>query len=983
MRRKSSVMIGRDACLKSLVHHYERLDADRPRFLLIRGEAGIGKSRLLGEFLDIAERREGILLQGDCLSLRLFGGPFAPLIQALRHPVVRSGTAHRRARITQDLRTLTEALSSLGAPAPAASRPSAAQIAEQVLSTLARISHDAPVVLAIEDIHWADAATRELIQFLHHNLQRARVLLVLTDRTDEPSPQPTHLHLVAELVRAGAEIIELESLEADDIRLLLTSRGGGEVADDVAREIHRRSGGNPLYCELLQDAWSTGEILPNTLKDLLLARTSRVSARARTLLELLAVVGHPASEGMLAALWEGGALGPALREAVAAKLLASRDGGYRFRHSLISEALLDELLPGDLARLHRRVAETLTTRSALADDTGHLFALRIANHWYAAGEKATALRTAVHAALLIDVSSPADALRLYERALNLSGHLREWPVPSTCRAEVLRRAAESAFSSGDVVKARTLVHQALGEIAAGRPGAPSRALLYEHLGRYLEGSNGQDSGQECRECYERALSELAASDSPRTWARVLCSCGLSRVTTGCAADGMGLLSRARTIAARSEDPHLQAIVDMNLAEATSCVRELETSIKYARNARDAAFRIDCADVALRTYFVEARAAYLVSGRLADSIRIRWEGLRFADRHGQAYSGGTMLRLALVEDLIEAGGWGEAAGLTLDRLPSNPKSILETEEHLVSCFLAAHRGHPVARERVPELQRLLPVDNLVHETYFLSLLVPIASALGHQQALEELSDRVLELAAHPLPSLGGGLFLVHALAAVIEAHGDRADGEGGCGHGVPRLLDVAEETYTRARTSVVAEVELTDGVIEVARAQAERHRGVHRAEHWSRACEVFRRTGARARLAPALLGQGRALLTQHAEHRRAHRLLEAAHGLAAKMGAEPLCRRIADVAERAAPGQGETAPHPADLTPRQAEVLRLIAHGRTDREIAEELTISTRTANSHVAHILERLGARNRSEAALRYHQTHQAAPEPGTRAVDA
>lgn len=968
MRRKSSVMIGRDGHLLALVRHLEQAAAGHPRFLLVRGEAGIGKSRLLGEFTEIAQRDDVILLKGDCLSLRLFGGPFAPLIQALRAPVIRVHRAPRRAELAHELQMLSEALSTLGAPAaPGAPRPSAAQIAEQVLSTLVRVSRHAPVVLAVEDIHWADAATRELIQFLHHNLQRSRVLLLLTDRTDEPAPNDAHLTLVAELVRAGAEIIELRSLTADDIRHLLAARGGTDIADDMAREIHQRSGGNPLYCEFLQDAWAGGEALPDTLKDLLLARTARLSHRTRTLLELLAVIGHPASQDMLAALWDGPGLRTGLREAVAAKVITSHDGRYQFRHSLIGEALIGELLPGDLAQLHRHVAATLTARSALADGTAHLVALRIANHWHAAGERVAALTAAVRAALLIDVSSPADALRLYDRALEISRHLARWPLPEIARPEVLRRAAEAAFASGDVTTARTLITQALTESPAGPLAEPSRALLYEHLGRYLEGSNRQDSGQECRECYERARTELAPTDTPHTWARVLCSCGLSRVMTGHLHGGMALLTRARTIAEQSHDLYLQAIVDTNLAEATSCVRELDASIKHARDARAAALRIDCADVALRTYFTEARSAYMMSGRLADSIRIRREGLRFADRNGHAYSGGTMLRLALVEDLIEAGDWDEAAGLLLHRLPSNPKSILETEEHLVSCYLATHRGHPVDSNRIPELQRLLPVDNLVHETYFLSLLIPVAAALHHHQALEELSDRALVLSTQALPSHGVGLFLVHALAAVVEAHSDRTGAEACCAHTVPEVLAVAEEVYARSRVCVVADVELTDGVIEMARAHAEHHRGDHRTERWARAAAVFRRTGALARLAPALFREGQALLAAEPHSAQARSVLRAAHGLAVQMGAEPLHRQIAGAAEHPATAHGENPTPLADLTPRQAQVLQLVANGLTDREIAEELTISTRTANTHVAHILERLGARNRSEAAMRYH----------------
>jgi len=980
MRRKSSVMIGRDALLSRLVSQLDEREAERPRLLLIRGEAGIGKSRLLEEFLRQARRKEIVVLKGDCLPLRLCGGPLAPLGQALRAPVVQVTDPGRRAVVDAELAGLAHALSRLGVAGAAAPKPCAARLIEQVLGVLVRLSGQVSIVLALEDIHWADTVTRELVQFLHHNLRGARVLLVLTDRTDEPSLPASHAALVTDLVRAGADVVELASLGVEDVRHLLAARGDSPVPVEVAGEIHRRSGGNPLYCEFLQDAWGSGDDLPPTLKDLLLDRAVRVSPRTRALLELLAVVGHPASEELLTSMGDGTAVAPCAREAVDAKILVFDESAYRFRHSLIAEALLGELLPGDLAVLHRRVAAVLAARPALSQDAPHLVALRVAHHWYAAGEWAAALESAVRAGVMLDLSAPTDALHLYERALALSERLADWPVLSIGKAEVLRRAAEASFHLGAVTEAVGFVQQAL-EVTDGRgAGGPSRALLYEHLGRYLESSNSRTAAQERQAWYRRALEELSRSDTLQVRAQVLCSCGLSRVLTGRQDEGMTLLHEAREIADDSGDRRLQAITLLNLAEASSCVRDLARSTDYARRARDAAVHVGYADVALRTYFTEAKAVYLASGRLLDSILIRREGLRFADRYGQAHSGGTVLRLALIEDLIEAGFWNEAAQLIADCPRHDPRSILGAEENLILCYLAAERGQAVDGAHVSELCGRLPADNWAHEAYFLSLLIPLASAAHHARAIEELTDRALELVPREVPRFGNGLFLVHALTAALQAH---ARGPGGaaapCTHRLPDLLERAESVYARARTFVSATSELTDGVIEIARAEAGGRPGRDNGGHWASASAVFHRTGALARLAPALHGEAQVLL-EEGDRAEAGKKAREAHDLAVAMGAEPLRRRIEAFAQSGGIRLTDTGPF-AGLTPRQTEVLRLMADGLTDQEIARELTISTRTANSHVASILGRLGVRNRSEATTRYHRRkataqHAPADEP-------
>ncbi|MGP4083213.1 response regulator transcription factor [Streptomyces sp. KR55] len=544
---------------------------------------------------------------------------------------------------------------------------------------------------------------------------------------------------------------------------------------------------------------------------------------------------------------------------------------------------------------------------------------------------------------------------------------------ASSRAETLRRRAERAFRSGRADLAHQIAVRALTE--AGRT-TDSRALLLEHLGRYLDA--GSTSWE--HDYFEQSLAELGPKAPLHERIRVLCSSGLAGLRRGRTDDGVRLLHEAAELAREADDTELETVVCTVVAEAALTLGHLDESLHRTRRARRLGLESQQYHLVVRSYFNEARATYLRTGNVADAARIRGAGLAYAAEHGElATEEGNTLRLALIEDLIEAGRWTEADDLLSDPAPHERHgSLNEVEEALVRAWLQSWHSRDV--DPAPSLVRLVATSSPLHEAYFLSLALAVAARLGDHAAVEELTGRALLLAGGHLAPPSSGLYVIDALASAIHAQtaGPRPPmlHPGTTPH---RLLEIVEGVYARVRHHVAAPYELTDGVVAVARAEAARVPGgsweQDEAEHWDTAIWVFRRTHARARLVHALLG--RAAVYGPGDERAAE-LLDEAERIAVPMGAKPYLERIArlraprlpDRPPDRAPAARRPPPAPsADLTPRQREVIARLAEGRTDREIAEELRLSVRTVNAHVAQLLTRLGVRNRAEAVGWYYRS--------------
>ncbi len=431
--------------------------------VLIGGEAGIGKSRLVAEVAGRATAAGFAVFTGNCLDLAEGGAPYAPV-----HEIVAAIAA------SLDPDTRREVLGPDDGAGPAAVLPGA----------LGRLTARRPVAVVVEDLHWADRSTRDLVAYLSAGPRVPSLLVVATYRRDDLARGHPLRNMLAELERADrVEHLRLEPFGPADLAEQLQGILGARPGPELTREVLERSDGNPFLAEELAATAGTGR-LSEGVRELLLARVDRVGGDAQVVLRTAAVGGRRVRHATLAAVCrvEEPALSAALREAVANHLIVAEDDHYAFRHALLHEAVLADLLPGERRDLHAAYAAAIE-RDATLVGIGASGAL--VHHWTEAGRPGAALLAAIAAGLAAESAfALPEAQRYFEWALRLWDELGGPDAPIDVPLgyeELLQRAAENASRAGDLERAAELVSRAL---AAVDPEVdPSRAaLLHERRG---------------------------------------------------------------------------------------------------------------------------------------------------------------------------------------------------------------------------------------------------------------------------------------------------------------------------------------------------------------------------------------------------------------------------------------------------------------------------------------------------------------------
>src|SRR6266508_1864620 len=368
-RVASPTLVGRVDELRILKAARSRAANGEPAVVLLGGEAGVGKTRLVTELAARCGADGTRVLSGGCVPVSAGGLPFTPIMEVLRVLLAELGPGGVRELAGPSWPELAWLLPALGKPQTAGPPSQAAQarLFEVLLGLLGRLGEQAPLVLVLEDLHWADRSTRDLLAFLVRNLRREQVLLVASYRSDEPGQGRLGPYL-AELDRGGpVQRLELQRFDRAETIAQLTAILGAVPSNDLVDAVFARSEGNPFFTEELLAAVRAGSgELPATVRDLLRGRVEALPAPA------------------------------------AHQLLVSRPGedGYEVRHALLREVIEADLLPGERARLHAGYAHALTGRPELAaGDSPAVAAAELAAHWDAAGEPARALPARVQAGL--------------------------------------------------------------------------------------------------------------------------------------------------------------------------------------------------------------------------------------------------------------------------------------------------------------------------------------------------------------------------------------------------------------------------------------------------------------------------------------------------------------------------------------------------------------------------------------------------------
>ncbi|MBQ1120228.1 AAA family ATPase [Streptomyces sp. B15] len=1008
----SPVFVGRSAELTALGEALSRAEAGEPRALFVGGEAGVGKTRLIQEFLGRAAAGGAVVALGGCVETGADALPYHPVSAALRS-LRRQLGAELLAAVAGQEGELARLLPELGEMDQGRSESDGrARLFELTVRLLERLAADRTLVLALEDLHWADRSTRELLSYLLRALTDSRLLIVATYRADDLHRRHPLRPALAEYERLRTVTrLELPRFDRDEVRHQLAAIHGGTPPEQILDRVFDRSEGNAFFVEELARSILAGSpgAIRDSLRDLLLVRVEALPDQVQRVVRIAAEGGSEVEFRLLAAVTglAEDELIEALRTAVGAAVLQPSDEGesFRFRHALMREAVVGDLLPGERSRLSRRYAEALEADPTLVRSEER--AGRLAGYWFDARDPAKALPALIAAAAAARGRHAfAEQHHLLERALELWDDtsealrrraMRQGVDDGLCPAiypdmpgdfvDLLAALTVAARLTGERERALALCNRALRALegapsptsralgsgrAGGTPpgdGDPIRAAWFwterYQLMRDLSRSDGWDEIAHAQELVKGLPPSVVHADvltHAAHWYAVH-QPGPTAIETAKQAVELCRLTGAETTGLAAQHTLAWLIIDSGdveagLAQAREvCARELEPGN---------------ANVLLRGYGNLSTALHGI-GRYAEAVEVAEEGSGLADRHGLPDTA-SFIDCNLAESLTQLGRWADADEVLRRALGRRGVSVrVRGQIAGQRAELAVAQGaYDEARRRLEESDSWTtgPYPEPQHTLATARIAIVLAAADGRILDVRSLLDAAVGEAIAPSHQRYGWPLLYEAAAAEARARG-RAVAEPGRAAAVDRIRK-AMRGQPEFAPVWAAQARMTEAELLTAE-------GRDATACWTEAVAAVERleappllATARLRLAEVLIAHGGA-----GSRQAAGELLRQAEEAAGEMGAALLRKEITTLAGRARiplpQADGETAPPPTPatalgLTAREREVLRLVAAGRSNRQLAEELFISPKTASVHVSNILAKLGASGRGHAAAIAHQ---------------
>jgi DNA-binding CsgD family transcriptional regulator len=985
-RLTASRFVGRIGELAELEHALRDASAGRPAVVLLGGESGIGKTRLVSEFADRVTEDgpdSALVLRGEGVEQREGELPYAPLLSALRplarshHPALEQLSPASRS----ELAALLPALATAG-PTSSDGRDPGDQLRlfEAVLELLDVLSASKSVAFVLEDMHWADRSTRALTAHVARNLRAERVVLLLTYRTDELHRRHALRPLLAELQRLECtRRIELDPLDRDELREILEDILGERPDQQLVERVFARSEGNPLYTEELLAAGLDGRgATPGTLRDAFMLRIERLPADAQRVARVVAV-GRRLDGPTIGAVsgLEGEPLNTALREAVSDQVLvAGDDDRFQFRHALLREALYDDLLPGERSELHLALARALERHPTGQEGAPEL--ATIAGHYAAAGDQPAALVATVHAARAAErVHAYGEAADLAERALEL------WPrVPNAAEltglehVELVANAASAHSRFGDLERSEVLLREGLRELDPDTEQRRYSTLL----GRLARVQWALNRGQEGLETAERALAMVPADERSPERTLLLSWLARTRFLRGRFREAISDAEEAFEAATAFRDDYAEIEILNTLGMTKIALGDVDEGVAHLRRAIELA-RSDgeLEDVAYA--YANLADMLAVAGRIEEALTTAKEGLAATPR--RVRDAHDWLMLTVSELAFETGDW-RAARAHLDPIPTR----LDGRKLIFRLLREADQALGEGDEDTAAdcLEEAEPLVGASSEPQWIALFGSLMADLRRRRheldaaraavadgldRIELCTDDVMRVAR--VTAVGIAVEADRAqLARDLRERGDERDALTRARIHMDRLRAIAEEG------GLVERAWLQMGDAEYARAQGRPETGkwLVSASEWDELHRPYRAAIARWRAAEAAIEHDdRETAAQAAaDALRAARAV-GSQWLATEVGALSGRARL-DVSERTEAGEVDGdgaagAPEEEDafgLTPRERQVLALLAEGATNRQIGRALYMAEKTASVHVSRILSKLGVRTRTQAAAVAHR---------------
>ncbi|MFI7637276.1 ATP-binding protein [Nonomuraea sp. NPDC049400] len=942
-RSVSPVFVGREEELAALSESFDEARKGTVTSILLGGEAGVGKTRLVQRFAEQCQAGGAHVLFGGCVELSTEGLAYAPFTAALRQLVREQGPAAVAGLLPDGAeRDLARLLPEFGEPSGDGETDTGrARLFEQFLTLLERLAAVRPTVLVIEDIHWADRSSRDLIAFLSRNLHAPQVLILMTYRSDDLHRQHPLRPVLAELGRVnGVHRLDLPRLSRDEVAQQMAGILGMVPEYAKVEKVYESSEGIPLFVEALLEG---GEdcTFPESLQDLILNSVERLPEETQRLLRVAAAGGIRVSHKLLAAVsgLSDIELETALRPAIAGNVLQIADTrAYVFRHSLIREAVHDELLPGEHQRLHARFAEEISKDRGLVPP-GRA-AVELAHHWYGARNDTWALISAWEAAQKsFKAFAYTEAVPLLERVLMLWDRVPDAPeLIGADYTAVLERASEAANAGGDADKGAKFVKAALSELDESKEPVRVAQLIVR------------------RAAFKSSKGQLGVIEDLRHALRLVPENGLDRADVvtvlsrhlmlrGEIAEASELIAEGLRLVREHGDRCLEADLLMNQALGHSLNGEIESTI--ALNEQALAIGTAEGSGRLITRAIGNNIDSLIDiGRHEEALRLAQHGWKLAKKYGRLRGSGLFIKNNWAEVLESLGRWDEAIEIIEGALSHGP--VLRNRYAMLRtrADIALARGEVqfvegilselgVLKDRPEEFVQDIISNARLHIGWHL--------LRGEPGAALAVAERVL---AHPRQS--SKAMLSWRLLALLRVVCDATEAiEPG------RAATVREHA-----AEVAAELSVIGPVAEAYRLSYSGDFDAAAAA-WERLSRPHNQSKALLRAATVSARGG--------DREGAAARLKVALPLAQALRATPLIEEIEALSRRV--GGVQPAQEPSELlTPRELEVLRLVTQGRTNRDIAAELFISAKTVSVHVSNILGKLGVTTRGEAAAAAHR---------------
>jgi DNA-binding CsgD family transcriptional regulator/tetratricopeptide (TPR) repeat protein len=954
--------VGRVPELQRLRMALEDAVDGRPSMLLVGGDAGVGKTRLLEEFVEALDAR---VLRGACLPLGEQGLPFAPVVDVLRRLGADAAIPDPPPVLA---RLVPELASEPGVPEPQAGQADLFQAFVQLLDQLAA---ERTTVLVVEDLHWSDRSTRELLTFIAFSLRAQRLLVIATYRADDLPRRHPLRPLLAELLRTPrVDRVDLSPFSPPEVAEYLEVVTGSVQPPGLVDAVVERTEGNAFYIEELVAAGGLEDRqLPASLRDLLLVRTESLSPQAQRLLRIASAGGRLLDDELLAIVADTPrhVVDELLREAVSMQLLVPDERAYRFRHALLRESLHGDLLPGERTDVHAAYAAALTDAPHLAPPGAAAATAELANHLQEAGQLDSALTAWIDAGEAAEgVFAFAEARHHFEQALAIWDRVPEARHPAeVSRLEILRRAAEDAFLGGEPERACVLARDALALVdAAGEPHLAG--MLNHRLARYLWDTSEHEAGLD----FGRRAVALVPADPPSAErAQVLAGLGGNLMALGRYQEARRVSEEAVAVARSVGAAPAECYALQTLGTVTSAVDDVDEGLRLHREAARMASALGDVGQQWRCHW-NLVADSITATRWEDALARFEEAAEALPRLGQEHR---LVSLApiVAACLFRVGRWEEAERLieeaSLRRRPGERVGLPELDIAR-GAFAKARVFLEVQREDRRVMQReaeAWPLINLAELAAWEGL-----HADG-RSLIDECLHRTGDIEQPMAPALACAVGLRIEADRAAHARRRRRAGELEEARRVgSRLLDRAREFLDRPGPADGWKREVR-ALTAQCEAEGSRLRDAPDPSAWDSAIGAWEIVGMPYAAAYCRWRRAEASMASGGSRQDARASLVPAHATALELGAEPLLSAILRLGRRARIGL-EPLPaarrDPAVLSPRERDVLDLVAAGRSNRQIAAELYISEKTVGAHVSSILRKLDVSSRGEATAAAHR---------------